>query len=344
MRDAREAPKHLHSMPTPPHSPLHAPPLPRYRYHPKTGMWRKERVSKNGAFAETTTDAAVTSASAAPGPTPSEPFESSYDYFLRSSRPPVHRIPAGEREELLREHTNAKLREFETYLLAKGATAKRGTLHSLTINDDKSASKALEPSAQLHPLVGYASTVSLPTVYLALVKVMGRVLSFASVGEEYQLSRGGFQELLALIGPTEVLSAEYADAMFTSLPSYDTDSDTAEALAIFTLLIKHRYHPRLNSNVEALFGAFDTDVKGVVPAEILCPDVLTAWATQRTFGNLRDQWQRFAAVIRRESGNSAAAFPLLPPLASRTAIRAALCSVDAIYEAACSLDLDGDSL
>ncbi|CAJ1988670.1 hypothetical protein conserved [Leishmania donovani] len=331
-------------MPTPPHSPLHAPPLPRYRYHPKTGVWRKERVPEDGACAGTTTDTTAAIASPASGPTPSEPFESSYDYFLRSLRPPVHRIPAAKREELFRERTNAKLRQFEMHLLPKAATVTKRNMHGLITGDDCSMTKTLEPSAQLHPLVGYASAVSLPTVYSALVKVTGRVLSFAAAGEEDRLSREGFRELLALIGPAEVLSTKYADTMFTSLPSYNADSDTTEALAIFTLLIEHRHHPRLNSNVEALFGAFDTDVKGVVPAEALYPDVLAAWAVQRTYGNLRDQWQRFAAVISMESERSADAFPLLPPLASRTAIRAALCSAAAIYTAACSLDLDGSSL
>ncbi|CBZ26941.1 conserved hypothetical protein [Leishmania mexicana MHOM/GT/2001/U1103] len=230
------------------------------------------------------------------------------------------------------------------HLLPKAATVTKRKMLGLTTGDDCSTTKTLEPSVQLHPLVGYASTVSLPTVYSALVKVTNRVLSFAAAGGEDRLSREGFRELLALIGPAEVLSAEYADRMFTTLPSYNADSDTTEALAIFTLLIEHRHHPRLNSNVEALFGAFDTDAKGVVPAEVLYPNVLADWASQRTFGNLRDQWQRFAAVISLESERNTDALPLLPPLASRTAIRAALCSVAAIYTATCSLDLDGSSL
>ncbi|KAG5479900.1 hypothetical protein LSCM4_05908 [Leishmania orientalis] len=339
-------------MSTPPHSPLHAPPLPRYRYHPKTGAWRKERVPEDGARAVTTTKATIGTASPAPGPKPSEPFESSFDYFLRSLRPPVRRLPAAEREERLRQHTNAKLRQFEMHCLPLAATATQCKMHrsaitdhrSTVADDDHSTTNTSRPSGPLHPLVGYASTATLPAVYSALVKVLGRALSFAAAAQEDRLSRENFHELLALIGPAGVLSSEYAADMFTSLPSYDADSDTVEALATFTLLMEHRHHPRLNINVEALFEAFDTEARGLVPAEVLYPDVLMAWAAQRTFGNLRDQWQRFAAVIGTERERCADAFPLMPPLSSRAVIRAALCSAPTIYAAACSLDLDGGSL
>ncbi|KAG5479512.1 hypothetical protein LSCM1_04778 [Leishmania martiniquensis] len=336
----------------PPHSSLHVPPLPRYRYHPQSGAWRRERVPEDGARAGTATNTCVGASSPAPGPTPGEPFESTFDYFLRSLRPPVRRAPAAEREERLRQPTNAKLREFEMHSLPKAATATQYKMRRLTItdhrstatDDDHSTASAFRTSGPLHPLVGYASTASLPAVYAALVKVMGRALSFAAEAQEDRLSRESFRELLAFIGPAEILSIEYSASMFTSLPSYDADSDTVEALSTFTLLMEHRYHPRLITNVEALFEAFDTEAEGVVPAEVLYPDVLMAWAAQHTFGNLRDQWQRFAAIIEEERGSCANALPLMPPLASHTAIRAALCSTPAIYAAACSLDLDGGSL
>ncbi|KAG5505826.1 hypothetical protein JKF63_05162 [Porcisia hertigi] len=339
-------------MSTAPHSTLHAPPLPRYRYHAKTGVWRKERVADGGVCGGTARNAATTAVPAALEGASSKPFESSFDYFLRSARPPAHRISAAEREELRRQRTNAKLHEFENSLQTHRVATTTRELHSSAgvshrgsaQNDDRIGLGSSEASGALHPLVGYASTVSLPAVYTALMRVVGHALSFTVAGQEDLLSRQSFQELLALLGPVEVLSDEYVSTIFTSLPSYNAFTDTADALAIFTLLIEYRHHPRLDSNLAALFEAFDTDDKGVVPAEVLSPDVLLAWAAQHTFGNLRDQWQRFAAVIRKEKECDPERLPLLPPLASRTAIRAALCSVDAIYAAACSLDLNGDSL
>ncbi|CAJ1025295.1 hypothetical protein Q4I30_003823 [Leishmania utingensis] len=244
------------------------------------------------------------------------------------------------------------LRQFEMHLLPRLATVTKRERHSLITGDhrrtstgnDHSTTHTSGPGVSLHPLVGYASTVTLPAVYSAVVKVTGRVLSLSAAEQENRLSRETFHELLAFIGPLEVLSDEYVVKMFTTLPSYDVDSDTTEALAIFTLLIEHRHHPRLNSNVEALFEAFDADAKGIVPAEVLHSEVLMAWATQHTFGNLRDQWQRLAAVISTERRRNSDMLPLMPSMASRSAIRAALCSVTAIYVAACSLDLDGGSL
>ncbi|KAK7196746.1 hypothetical protein NESM_000614400 [Novymonas esmeraldas] len=329
---------------TPPHSPLHAPPLPRYRYHPKTGAWRKERVAEDAAG--TGGGGAAAASSPVSGPVSSSTFESSYDFFLRSVRPPVQHLAAAEREERRRDATNAKLRQFEAGLLPRPATAVKGKMLSATTIEHRSTADSVGPSGVLHPLIGYASTVSLPAVYAALALVKDHPLSFAAAttAPENQLTRGDFHELLTHVGPAEVLSAAYADTMFASLPSYDVDSDTVSAPAVFTLVVEHRHHPRLNTNVAALFDAFDPDARGVVPAEVLAPDVLTAWAVQRTFGNLRDQWQRFAAVIERERGRAAAALPLLPPLASRAVVRAALCSVAGIYTAACSLDLDGSSL
>lgn len=347
-------------MTSPTHTHLHAPPLPRYRYHPKTGLWRKERVQAedDGATAAAIFNATGTVQTAgAPSPAaakaPTEPFESSYDFFLRSVRPPVQQLSPAEREEWLRERTSATLRLFESHLLnsprwgsSKGRTAgASATSHraptAAGLHSPRSTSITLTP---LHPLVGYASTAALPAIYAALMEVMGHPLSFATTTPQDCLTRGQFRTLLGLIGPAEVLSTEYADTMFASLPSYDVGEDSVSAAAVFTLLMEHRHHPRLNVNVEALFDAFDSSAKGVVPAEVLNADVLLAWATQRTFGNLRDQWQRFAGVIEREQSRNADKLPLMPSLASRTAIAGALCSVPNIYAAACSLDLDGASL
>lgn len=375
------------------HAAFDAPPLPRYRYHHKSGTWRKEKVQAADDAANTaaphgfsddlhnqnsnTAPHQHTSAGAAAnrrggggviaaGTSPTRgramhvPFESSYDYFLRSVKPPALRRTPAEREALRRDATRIPLRDFEAALFrAQSANAggrrlrggsdaaERGSSASRTRKSTEAAATcpAAARCGGLHPLIGYASTASLPAVYAAMAGLKSHPLNFnptTSLGD--RLSCAEFHTFLAAVGPREVLSSAYADALFRTLPSYAGDTDTVDVLAVLTLLIDHRYHPQFDANVTALFRSFDLDGRDVIAMEAVQPPVLRAWAAVRTFGNLREQWTRFADVMAEEVRGGAVRLPRLPELVSRNAVRAFLTCTDALYAASCTLDLDGGSL
>ncbi|KPA78385.1 hypothetical protein ABB37_06499 [Leptomonas pyrrhocoris] len=339
------------------------PPLPRFRYHRKSGTWRKEKVPPTNASAGTSpTDARpcdgdITAAGAATQTT-HEPFESSYDYFLRSVRPPPPKWTQAERDAHRREATRGPIRDFEAALFKNQSYAvsgrrlrSAGEMHERGGTATRRARKSLDSmhsitmTTSLHPLIGYASTASMPAVYAAIATLKPHPLNFAStLSLDDRLERSEFHEFLSAIGPIEVLSPSYEDTMFRTLPSYAADTETAEVLAVLTLLLDHRYHPQFESNITAIFRSFDVDEKGVVALEALHPQVILAWAETRTFGKLREQWSSFSAVVANEVNSGAATFLHLPTLMPRNAVRAFLTCTEALYAAACSLDLDGGSL
>jgi hypothetical protein len=355
-------------------SAFNAPPLPRYRYHHKTGTWRKEKVQSGestdprphrGTGAVHTTTAGAAPAAAVHLSSQAVPFESSYDYFLRAVKPPAPRRTQAEREARRRDATRVPIRDFEAALFKNQSVGVGGRrLRVASDAQERSSSgqrahKSVESThaataattsaspvaAELHPFVGYASAASMPAVYTALSACKPQPLNFTATPTlDDRLSRAEFHALLSAIGPVGVLSTSYEDAMFHTLPSYAGDTDTVEALAVLTLLLDHRYHPQFNANVAALFRSFDVEDKGVIALEALHPDVLTAWAEMRTYGNLREQWNHFAAVMEEEMNSGAVRFPHVPELVPRNVVRALLICTEALYAAACSLDLDGGSL
>lgn len=337
-----------------------APPLPRYRYHRKTGAWRKERVAVLDA-ANTTGGGAFsgTAAAAVAATSPHAPFESSYDFFLRAVAPPQAKRPAAERDTRKRDTTRVPIRDFEAALFKNQAVAPGGRRgrgagevqerRGSSLRPRKSAVETAAPTtattAALHPLIGFASTTAIPALYAALAAHRSRPLNFAAhCTADDRLSRSEFRTFLAAVGPVRVLSGAYQDTMFRTLPSYETDTDTVAVLAVLVLLLDHRYHPRFEANVNALFRCFDVDARGAIALEVLHPAVIMAWAEVRTFGGLRDQWRRLSAVLADEMENAAARFPHLPELVPRGAVRALLSCTEALYAAMCTLDLDGGSI
>lgn len=351
-------------MPTTSQGVFDVPPLPRYRYNRKTGTWQKEETQPDEAAAHTH-DGSNTAAPAPNGAAAAArytPFESSYDFFLRTVKPSLPKRTQAERNACKREATNASIRDFEAALYRRQSTAMGGRrlhvtsetpersgsaqrVHSSTITAT-SAPAGAAAEGLLHPLVGYASTASMPAVYAAIAALKPHPLNFASSSpaQDERLDRQEFYTFLAAVGPAEVLSKSYADAMLCSLPSFDSGSGTVAVLAVLTLLLDHRYHSRFDANVTALFRAFDVEQRGVVAVEVLHPDLIAAWAEVRTFGKLREQWTRLAAVIAEEMSSAAVSFPHMPELVPRAALRAFFSCSEALYAAMCSLDLDGSSL
>ncbi|KPI84785.1 hypothetical protein ABL78_6168 [Leptomonas seymouri] len=342
-----------------------APPLPRFRYHHKTGTWRKENVPPNDEATVMTvtlrpycSDGTIAGASTHAVQAMYAPFESSYDFFLRSVKPPPSRWTQAERDARRREATRIPIRDFEVALLRSHSCTVNGRrLRSLSevqgwssaVSEGAHRSKDLRllttPAAALHPLVGYASTASMPAVFAALASLKPNPLNFMSaLLLEDRINRSEFHEFLSTIGPIDALSTSYEDMMFRALPSYSADTETVEVLAVLTLLLDHHHHPQFELNITAIFRSFDVDERGVVALEVLHPEVISAWANVRTFGKLREQWSRFSAVMAAERRSGAVKFPRIPELVPRNALRAFLCCAEGLYMAACSLDLDGGSL
>ncbi|EPY27922.1 hypothetical protein STCU_05416 [Strigomonas culicis] len=302
--------------------PLQEAPLPRYRFNEETGKWKKE-----AGRTEKRTDGSVAE---------EQPFESSYDYFLRRSYAVQNTETGNEKNNLERDHTIGQIETFKTnHFPGKNEQLFK---KKRTGSED---SEGEGPSFDVNPIIGYLNSVSLGHLFNALVVIKGSVNppSVTLDTSAADLSLDDFHEVLSLVGNTDLLSKEYEARMFQGFADLSS-TGTVSPYDVFTYVVDHTYHPRLDLTAEMLFFAFDLDKRHVIPVEALHPRVVEAWAEENTFGNLRENWMKFGEALRCEADlgkHIVGDHTLLDP----PTVRAVLASSDALFAIANAVDLEG---
>lgn len=360
-----------------PASPLQAPPLPRLRYHSKTGTWKKELLNRTRASPRTTVSTLehVKGTSLVDSQRTVQ-FESSFDYFLRQSIP-FHRSTSRTAIQARQARdTEEQIRLFERRWLKQSnrvSFVQHDVLehhHStfspnVHIADDSSTdSEVVAHRAVPHLITGLVASLPLYSIFETLTAVKGRWPLFPtsaggleeeamveeveaeaqSIRHSGRLSWTDFQSFLSLLEQDYTLTASYAEHIFLSLPSYDCHTHSIDVFTLFSYLVDARRSKHLFKNVEMIFKACDIDKRGLVTVEALNPRVLKAWAELNTYGNLQNQWMSFADALMLNRMHTDAVQPLLCDLMNPEMLRAYLSSSELLYSAATSLDLEGGTL
>lgn len=302
--------------------PLQEAPLPRYRFNEETGKWKKE--------AGRTEKAEQGSAAQA------QPFESSYDYFLHHSYATQNTKTGKERNAQERDQTIAQIETFKnTHFPEKNEQIFK---KKRTGSEDSDTGA---PLSDVNPILGYLNGVSLGQLFDALVMIKGSVSppSAALDPAAAHLNQEDFHELLSLVGNVDLLSKDYEARMYNGFATVSA-AGAVTPYDVFTYVVDHTYHPKLNLTAEMLFFAFDLEKRNVIPIEALHPRVVEAWAEENTFGNLRENWTKFAEALRSETSlgkHMVGENTFLDP----QTVRALLASSDSLFAVANTVDLEG---
>ncbi|EKF30852.1 hypothetical protein MOQ_005323 [Trypanosoma cruzi marinkellei] len=289
------------------------PPPPRYVLQVSTGKWQEKSISKStGPMKET------------------KRLQNSVDYFLKRAMcasVPIAKNdtnPVGESTKIMKELDLFEARHF-------GSKSRYSLFLPTSIN--------------VNPIIGLLCGVPLYHICDALIQRKDAERQTlqdenCNVGA-MRLSFDELYDVCIQLVPNMV-SEEYLRRMFLALlPSNGEDSLLLSSF--FSFLVENAFHPTLDRNVNALFGAFDPDGTGVISAATLTSKVVLAWAELHLFGNLRGEWDKMAAALELTNGVDLRIVDgamLLTPAATR----AVFCALNTLYVVMESIDMDGRHL